>query len=235
MALAVPAPGSPATTIDDVIARMRAIDAALPADDGVACFNRMYLEVTCGVGDQVKQGQFGDPAWITRLDVVFANLYFAGIGSISGPPSAEASAWRPLLASRDNPDIESIQFALAGMNIHINHDLPLAVVATCADLETTPTAGTHREDYQKVDKLLDASVQSVREAFEPTDLRSADHHVAAVTNLLCDWSINEARDVAWDTALAVWAVHDHALATKLLTDSLGRLVAMGTRPLLVAV
>jgi hypothetical protein len=235
MAVAVLPPGPPATTIDDVIARMRAIDAALPAGDGVACFNRMYLEVTVGVGDQVKLGQFGDPAWITRLDVVFANLYFAGIGALSGPPSAEASAWQPLLASRGNPDIDPIQFALAGMNIHINHDLPLAVVATCADLDTTPTAGTHREDYQKVDKLLDGSEQAVREAFEPTDLRSADHHVAAVTNLLCDWSINEARDVAWDTALALWAVHDHRLATKLLTDSLGRLVAMGTRPLLVAV
>jgi hypothetical protein len=235
MVLAVPPPGLPATTIDDVIARMRAIDAALPADDGVACFNRMYLDVTRGVGDQVKQGQFGDPAWVTRLDVVFANLYFAGIDATSGPPSAEASAWQPLLASRGNPDIEPIQFALAGMNIHINHDLPLAVVATCADLDTTPTAGSHREDYQKVDKLLDASEQSVREAFEPVDLRSADHHVAAVANLLCDWSINEARDVAWDTALAIWAVHDHPLLTKLLTGSLGRLVAMGTRPLLVAV
>jgi hypothetical protein len=234
MALSVPPPGPPATSIDDVIARMRAIDAALPAEDGVACFNRMYLEVTCGVGDQVERGQFGDPSWITRLDVVFANLYFAGIHSI-GPPSAEASVWQPLLASRDNHDIEPIQFALAGMNIHINHDLPLAVVAACTDLETTPTAGTHREDYQKVDKLLDASEQSVREAFEPSDLRSADHHVAAVTNLLCDWSINEARDVAWDTALAIWAVRDHPLATKLLTESLGRLVAMGTRPLLVAV
>jgi hypothetical protein len=235
MALTMPPPGPPATTIDGVIARMRAIDAGLPADDGVACFNRMYLDVTCGVDDQVNRGQFGDPAWITRLDVVFANLYFAGIDSISGPPSAEASVWQPLLASRGNPDIEPIQFALAGMNIHINHDLPLAVVAACADLQTTPTAGTHREDYQKVDKLLDASEQSVREAFEPADLRSADHHVAAVANLLCDWSINEARDVAWDTALAIWAVHDHPLLTKLLTGSLGRLVAMGTRPLLVAV
>jgi hypothetical protein len=231
--MALPAP--PATSIDDVITRMTAIDSALPADDGVACFNRMYLEVTRGVDDQVKRGQFGDPAWITRLDVVFANLYFTGVGSLPGTSSVEASAWQPLLACRSNPDIDPIQFALAGMNIHINHDLPLAVVATCSDLETTPTEGTHREDYQKVDKLLDASEQAVREAFEPADLRTADRHVAAVTNLLCDWSINEARDVAWDTALAIWAVHDHPLATKLLTDSLGRLVALGTRPLLVAV
>jgi hypothetical protein len=214
MDVAVPSPGPPATTIDDVIARMKAIDAALPASDGVACFNRMYLEVTLSVGDQVERGRFGDPNWVTELDVVFANLYFAAIDSLSGEPSAQPTAWRPLLAARDNPDIEPIQFALAGMNVHINHDLPLAVAATCADLNSPPSAGTHHDDYQKIDKLLDAAEQSVRESFEQADLRSTDRHVAAVTNLVCDWSINEARDVAWDTALAIWAVREHPLATK---------------------
>ena len=34
------------TTVDGVIARLRTIDAELPADDGVAVFNRMYLAVT---------------------------------------------------------------------------------------------------------------------------------------------------------------------------------------------
>jgi hypothetical protein len=98
-----------------------------------------------------------------------------------------------------------------------------------------PTDGTHHNDYQEVDKLLDASEQSARESFEPADLRSADRHIAAVTNLVCGWSINEARDLAWDTALAIWAVRDHQLTTKLLTDSLARIVAMGTQTLLVAV
>jgi len=48
MDFAVPAPAPPAATIDEVIARMRSIDAALPSSDGVACFNQMYLEVTLG-------------------------------------------------------------------------------------------------------------------------------------------------------------------------------------------
>ena len=231
----VPAPAAPATTIDDVIARLRAIDAVLPAGDGVACFNRVYLEVTVGVGQLVEQSKFGDPDWVSTLDVVFANLYFAAIDSLSGPPSAQPTAWRPLLAARDNRDIEPIQFALAGMNAHINHDLPLAVVATCAELDTSPTAGTHHEDYQQIDQLLDASEQSVRESFEPAALRSGDRHVAAVTNLVCDWSINDARDIAWNTAQAIWAVRDQQIATRLLTDSLARIVAIGTRTLLVAV
>jgi Family of unknown function (DUF5995) len=232
---AVPPTAAPATTIDDVIVRMKAIEAALPANDGVACFNQMYLEVTLGVGAQVEQGTFGDPGWVSKLDVVFANHYFAAIDSLSGPPSAQPIAWRPLLAARSNRGIEPIQFALAGMNIHINHDLPLAVVETCSALSTTPTVSPHPDDYQKIDKLLDAAEQSIRESFEPPDIRGADRHVAAVTNLVCNWSMNEARDGAWDTALAIWTVREHLLTTRLLTDALARIVAMGTRTLLVAV
>lgn len=224
----------PAATIEDVIARMRAIEAALPADDGVACFNRMYLEVTLGVAGQVQQGMFADPDWVSRLDVVFANRYFAAVDAMSGPPEAQPPAWRPLLAARSNRGIEPIQFALAGMNIHINHDLPLAVVATCTELGTSPTEGTHHDDYQRVDKLLDAAEQSVRESFEPADVSQLDQHVAAVTNLVCNWSLNEARDVAWDTALGLWAVRDHHLATQLLTSALARIVTMASRTLLVA-
>ena len=231
----VPPAGSPVTSVEDAIARMKAIAAALPAGDGVACFNRMYLEVTLGVGDQISQGLFGDPGWVSRLDVVFANLYFAAVDSMNDPPSAQPPAWRPLLAARSKPDIEPIQFALAGMNVHINHDLPLAVVTACTELATAPEDGTHHNDYQKIDKLLDAAEQSVRESFEPPDIRVADRHVAAVTNLVCNWTMNEARDVAWDTALAVWAVRDHGLALRLITNSLARVVAMSSATLLVAV
>ena len=64
---------------------MQSIDAALPASDGMACFNRMYLEVTSGVRQHVEQGFFGDPAFVSRLDVVFANLYFRAVDTLSGP------------------------------------------------------------------------------------------------------------------------------------------------------
>jgi hypothetical protein len=234
MVLALPPSAPPAATIDDVIARMRAIDAALPAADGVACFNRMYLQVTVDVHSQVQDGMFADPDWVSRLDVVFANRYFAAVESLLDPSATQPPAWRPLLASRGNADIEPIQFALAGMNVHINHDLPLAVVATCTELDTAPTDGSHHADYQRIDKLLDGAEQAIRESFEPADMREADQHVAAVTNLICNWSLNEARDVAWDTALGLWAVRDHQLATQLLTGALARMVAMATQTLLVA-
>src|SRR5579862_4973155 len=76
-----PAPpaGPPVTSIDGAIGRMQAIDAALPAADGLACFNRVYLDVTQQVQARITQGSFSDPAFLTRLDVVFANFYFDAV------------------------------------------------------------------------------------------------------------------------------------------------------------
>jgi hypothetical protein len=235
MGSVIPAPAPPATTIDEVIARMGAIQAALTPSDGIACFNRMYLEVTVGVSKEVNQGFFGDQGFVSHLDVIFANLYFDAVNALSESPSAVPAAWQPLFAARSTPGIEPIQFALAGMNAHINHDLPLAVVGTCTALGTAPGDGCHHDDYQKIDALLDASEQSVRESFEPPDVVAVDRHVAAVANLIGNWDITEARDVAWDTALALWEVRDHQLATELLTGALARTVAMASRGLLVVV
>ena len=121
------------------------------------------------------------------------------------------------------------------MNAHINHDLPLAVVKACADLATAPDSGSHHDDYQKVDALLAASEQSVRESFEPPDVVVVDQHVAAVANLIGNWSITAARNVAWDTAVALWDVRDFQIATQLLTGALARTVAMAGRGLLIVV
>lgn len=235
MDLVVPAPAPPATTIGEVIARLQSINDSLPAGDGVACFNRMYLGVTVEVDQRVKAAFFGNPEFVSRLDVVFANLYFQAVDTLSGPPAGFPAAWQPLLAARGTAGLEPVQFALAGMNAHINHDLPLAVVATCIELATGPRSGCLHEDYQKVDELLAAAEQSVRQSFEPPDLVAVDQHVAAVANIIGNWSICAARDVAWDNALALWDIRGLRIASWLLTGGLARTVAMASRGLLVAV
>lgn len=224
--------GPPATSIAEVIARMQSIDAALPAADGVACFNRMYLEVTQQVDAKIRQGVYADTAFVTTLDVVFANLYFAAVDGMSAEPPAVPRAWNPLIAHRSDRGIEAIQFALGGMNAHINHDLPLAVVATCLELATTPQAGEHHADYQRIDTLLDAAEQAIRQSFETSAERVVDRHVAAVATVLANWSICGARDAAWDTACALWEIRDHATATALLTETLATTVAMVSQGLL---
>jgi Family of unknown function (DUF5995) len=234
MSPAWPVPGTPVVSVADAIARMEEIAAALPAADGVACFNRMYLDVTRQMDASLTQGFFADPAFMTQLDVTFANLYFAACDALSDP-SAVPLAWRPLVDRRSAAGIEPIQFALAGMNTHINHDLPLAVVTTCAALGTAPDAGPHLADYQKVDTLLDAAEQAIRESFETGLELAMDRHLTAVADLIGNWTINSARDLAWNNCLLLWAIRDNPLARGLFLDSLAASTAAAGRLLLVPV
>src|SRR5215472_12607228 len=234
MSASPPAPSMPVTTVAEVIARMEATEAALPAADGLACFNRMYLGVTRQVYSQLGEGFYADPAFMTQLDVTFAGLYFGAVNAASDP-AAVPLAWRPLVEQRANTGIEPVQFALAGMNAHINHDLPLALVATCTALATSPDTGAHYADYQKVDQLLDAAEQSIRESLESAPELAVDHHLSAVNNLIANWTINSARDLAWNNCLLLWAVRDDPVASRLVAGSLARSAAIASRLLLVAV
>jgi hypothetical protein len=50
----------------------------------------MYLDVTRQVNAQIDQGFYADPAFMTGLDVTFANLYFDAIGVAADPAAALA-------------------------------------------------------------------------------------------------------------------------------------------------
>ena len=229
-----PTPPEPVITVAEAIARMEAIGAGLPAGDGLACFNRMYLAVTQTVGADLGQGFFADPAFMTRLDVTFANLYFAA-AQAAGTPGAVPVAWRPLVERRGTAGIEPVQFALAGMNAHINHDLPIAVVSTCAEQGTAPSDGSHLADFQKVDTLLDAAEQAIRRSFESAPELAVDDHLRAVDNLVACWAINSARDVAWRNALVLWELRGDAVAHGLFLDGLAEATALASLLLLTPV
>ena len=72
---------TPVHSIDEAVTVMTAIDQRLPDADGLKWFNRLYLRVTSGVRNAVAGPAFADPAFMTALDVVFANLYFAALTS----------------------------------------------------------------------------------------------------------------------------------------------------------
>jgi len=224
---------SPVTSVDEAIARVGALDESLPADDGLRCFNHMYLGIMQQIAQRLSRGFFTDPATMTHLDLVFANLYFAAADA--GEPSAAPAAWQPLLNCRAKNDIEPVQFALAGMNTHISHDLPIAIATTCADLSFAPTATVFHDDYEKVDQILDAAEQSERESFESGAILAADQHLRSVLNLIANWNLNQAREIAWNTALALWEARDLPVASDLLRASLSRAVAATSQLLLVAV
>ena len=47
MSASLSSPSAAVTSVAGVIAQMQAIGVTVPSGDGLACFNRMYLQVTC--------------------------------------------------------------------------------------------------------------------------------------------------------------------------------------------
>ena len=93
---------APVASIDEVLSIMTAIDNRLPDSDGVKWFNRLYLQVTRSVRQAVSGPAFRDARFMTELDVVFANQYFAAIAAGEADVSRAPSAWRPLLRARSS-------------------------------------------------------------------------------------------------------------------------------------
>jgi hypothetical protein len=221
------------SSVEDVIARLRSIDDELPSGDGAAVFNHMYLTVTETVADELRGGRvFDDPVFMERLDVTFASLW---LEAYDAPDAEVPKAWAPLFESRHNRSLLPVQFALAGMNSHIEHDLPVAVIRTCRDLNTSPQASGVHEDFEAVNALLAACEAKIRRSFLTEAAQAADDHLEPVVHLISSWNIDKARDVAWVNVEILWALrHVESLAERYQT-SLARTVGMSSRYLLTPV
>jgi Family of unknown function (DUF5995) len=227
-------PSGPVTTIAEAITRMAAIDQPLPPTDGVACFTRMYQIVTEKVLAAVSgYSEFGDPAFMTHLDVVFVNLFLGAIDGYRAVPPTAPRCWGDLFDNRSDSHVAPMQFALAGMSAHILHDLPLAVVQACEDLGTAPDQGTHAADYEKVNGLLGSLDQSIRESFETGVILDLDRKAAGLENVVGNFGIEAAREAAWVNALALWRLKDSHWLTKEYADGLDETAALAGRGMMV--
>jgi hypothetical protein len=223
----------PVASIDQAIARLQGIAASLPATDGLACFNRMYLLVTEAVRQQVGAGFFADPDFMSRLDVTFVNRYLAAVSAYRVSPGSAPHSWRVLLDSRSQAGVAPMQFALAGMNAHINYDLAPAVTQTCEDSGTAPDQGSHHADFEKVNQTLDALDTQVRESFEQGVLLELDREFTGLDDLVGGFSITAAREAAWVHAEVLWRLRDEKLLARSYLDTLDRTVGFAGRALLL--
>src|SRR5215216_4071865 len=189
--------------IDEVVVRLEELERSLPPTDGVRWFNRLYLEVTLAVRAHLRSEPLQAPPFLERLDVFFGNAYFAAIDAAAGGDRPIARAWAPLFELRHEPHIAPLQFALAGMNAHINHDLAMGVVATCEELGMKPGSAQHH-DYDSVNGILRETEAQVKRWLLTEALAQIDHAVGQADDLAAIWSITRARDAAWVRSQVLW-------------------------------
>jgi len=222
-----------AETIDDVLERMIAIDRELPFEDGVATFNRMYTQVTKLVDKAVDKSRFVAGPFLGRLDVHFANLFFEAYAADQDrrpiPP-----AWAPLFEARNKPHTHPIQFALAGMNAHICHDLPSAVVTTCGELGVAPEDDSpEHEDFTTTNAVLADAEGEIKGWFCSGIVAKVDELGGKLDDGFAMFGIATARAGAWEVSQMLWEMLDHERLDRFFRANLGRTVAMTSRGILL--
>lgn len=223
------------SAVDEMLDRLREISADLPAGDGAAVFNAMYLRVSERIAMELEAGStFRDGAFMAELDVRFADFWIAAYDAgVVG--SKVPSAWAPLFEERSTRGILDIQYALAGMNAHIEHDLPLAVVETCRSRGVTPRSRSVRQDYEAVNDVLAAAESEVRRSFLTEIGQHVDDEIGPIVHLVSSWNIDKARDLAWVSAETIWATRQLARLSSRYVAMLGHTVGMASRFLLTPV
>jgi hypothetical protein len=222
------------TSVEGVLARLREIDVALPAEDGVAVFNRMYLTVTERIAGVVADPApdrtwFSDAETMAELGVGFANHWLAAFDKDAAGRRV-TPAWRALFELRGAGRLP-VQYAVAGMNTHIEHDLPITVVDTCRTRGLEPD--DIHADYETVNKILAQVESSIRRSFLDAVGRRVDDRVGPVVHLISTWNIDKARDLAWVTAETIWALRRANFLRDRFIDGLGHTVGMTSRALLI--
>jgi hypothetical protein len=198
----------PDRTIAHLVGELEAIEVELVgtrdaprrrlAKDGLACFNYLYRTVTLAVE---QRQDFNDADFVERLAVVFAEFYLL-VGRDGWRPTR---AWNPLVSRRHERGITPLEFAIAGMNAHINNDLQWALVQVWDEFGVDPEQPSpQREDFRTVNQRLARVQPQVRAKLESGVLRWLDRKLRRLDDHIVGFSVAVARDLAWDRAVDMW-------------------------------
>jgi hypothetical protein len=180
------------------------IDATCVETDGLKWFNWLYLRVTEAVQARVSHGAFSNLSWLADLDVRFAQLYFDALQSALSGANCPG-CWNVMFTARGNTQLARLQFAFAGMNAHINRDLPDAIVATCKATRTVPAHGTPQyDDYTAVNSTLETLIETARTTLRVRLPGDPLPGVSHLEDVVAAWKVSAARESAWNNAEALW-------------------------------
>jgi len=202
----VPAVVDQLTKLQDIVERVPPLLGGNPLAD----FNRLYLTITTSVLERLYAGRFADPAFLSRLDVEFAARYFDALRAWSDASVRCPRVWAVLLGRMAGPDCRPLPSAAAGVNAHINFDLPFALVTTFDHLGTDPIDDSDQHhDYLQVNEIFAEAIPELRRGY----LEKWQLLLDTMNGDLDDWWQGElveyTRNVAWRNAQKLWTIrHD---------------------------
>jgi hypothetical protein len=202
--------------VEQLTELQRVLDRVPPLlhDNPLSDFNRLYLQITEGVLERLYAGRFADPAFLSRLDVEFAARYFDALRSWSDSSPRCPQVWAGLFRRIPDPAHRPLPAAGAGVNAHVNFDLPFALVTTFDHLGTDPIDDSDQHhDYLQINAIFAAAVPGLSSGY----LDRWQVLIDTMNGTLDDWWQGEAeaytRNVAWRNAQKLWSMRHDMTAT----------------------
>ena len=155
----IPVP-PPFTSVADVVRGLAAIEGELIARrDPRAAFAIAYLASAQKQERWLHRGEFLQRALVSNCVVVFANAYRDALARYeSGDARDVPAAWRQSFGAGRDRTLWTLQHLLLGINAHINHDLPYAVLNGGLNVRCPHCY----HDYRRMDDALQAAIPTVR-------------------------------------------------------------------------
>ncbi len=143
------------STIGDVERELAGLDTSLHASghQQLQAFNHTYLIITRAVMVARDAGQFDEPGFLERFDAEFARYYIEPLLSYMEGKSA-VGIWGEAFRAMQRPGTPVLIQIAQGVNVHVNHDIPLVLQACHAQPR-------HRADFRRINHLIYSCLDEV--------------------------------------------------------------------------
>lgn len=174
----------------------------LRANDNRAAFASAYVESTQMIGSWLQSGRFHNHGHIDRYVVAFGNLYREALLDFEERPADAPRCWSIAFDAARSNHCSVVQALMLGINAHVNHDLPLAMIHADVDFECR----SHTRDHALLNDALQAASPRVRKRVmetHPMGALAKSRFVGRFVDLLTTTMFRVARGNAWTTARAL--------------------------------
>lgn len=206
-----------ANSISEVIEQLDSIIAqAKTTSNRAGYFAALYKKVTVAVYEKIKAGYFDDNERMEKLDVVFANRYLEAYHCYT-ESKACTGAWQVAFDSGKKWQPMVMHHLLTGMNAHIGLDLGIAT-AMVAPGESIVHI---QQDFNRINIILCELITEVKAALYdmwPLSKLISKLNMGKLENDIAGFSMNIARDAAWQVALQYAAFNSEASQQHYITE-----------------
>ncbi|WP_239335841.1 DUF5995 family protein [Frankia sp. CiP3] len=214
--------------VSDVVAQLGELKVMLQKatpeneQNPIADFNHLYWTITSMILERLRQGDFQDPVFLTLLDVEFAKRYFNALRLWGESDPDTPEAWKVLFRRLNDRSVHALPAAVAGVNAHVNFDLPFALLSTWKALGSGPSKEAQHQDYLLINQVFFEAIPGLRRSY----LKTWQLFIDRLNGRLDDWYedriVEFTRNLAWTEAERLWSIRDDVEALRRLGNSLDR-------------